>query len=344
MSAVIGFYAHHHGRGHLSRVAAICDALGPERCTVATSRPDALAVLPAGTDLCHLPLDVPLDADPGDVTAGGALHWVPEHPVVLDRTRAIVDWLDARRPDVVLVDVSVEVALTVRLAGTPVVVTRQHGDRCDAAHELGYQVAAALLAPYPEVLEHPSTPSGVRSRTTHVGFVGRRAAGQAWEPEPRRVVVAWGRGHPPPNATELDRAARATPGWDWHMVGPDPAGTLRRVHHHGWLEDPCTMLRTASVVVAPPGYGLVADVASLGAPYVAICEARPFREHHRKAEALEAVGGAITVDGWPAADAWPGLLDEAMRLRPRALDLGGDGATGAAGLLVQVAHRATVPT
>ena len=127
------------------------------------------------------------------------------------------------------------------------------------------------------------------------------------------------------------------------MVGPDPAGRLRRVNHHGWLDDPRAILRTASVVVAPPGYGLVADVASLGAPYVAVCEARPFQEHHRKAEALESVGGAITVDGWPSADRWPRLLEEASRLHPAALDLGGDGATGAAGLLVQVAHRTTLP-
>jgi len=338
MSApTIGFYAHHHGRGHLSRVAAICRVLGPERCTVATSRPDAEDVLPPGTHVSPLPMDVPVDGDVGDVTAGGALHWAPEHPVVLDRTRALLEWLDARRPDVVLVDVSVEVALTVRLAGVPVVVTRQHGDRDDPAHQLGYRIAAALLAPYPAALEHPATPAHVLDRTVHAGFVGPEPDGRPWAPCPDRVVVAWGRGHPPPNAVQLDRAATATPDWDWHMVGPDPAGALRRVRHHGWVDEPGELLASAAVVVSPPGYGLVAEVAALGVPYVAVCEARPFREHHRKAEALEAVGGAVTVDGWPDADRWPALLERAAGMRPGALHLGGDGAAAAAALLVRVA-------
>lgn len=344
-----GFYAHHHGRGHLSRVAAICDELGPARCTVATSRSDARDALPAGTDVEVLPMDVPpAGAEGGDVTAGGALHWAPTHPVQLERTAALLRWLAGRRPAVVLVDVSAEVALTVRLAGIPVVVVRLHGRRSDPAHELAHRIAARVLAPFPAALEHPSTPEHVRVRTVHSGFVAPRVRTSA-PPAPAtrdrcRVVVAWGQGHPPPLAGALDAAAASTPGWEWHMIGPSPDGSLRTVQHHGWVTDPAAHLAAASVVVGPPGDGLVGDVAASGARLVAICEPRPFDEHHHKAEVLEAAGAAVAVDGWPSPSSWPSLLDRASQLEPGVLAaLGLDGARVAADVLRVAARREAVP-
>lgn len=341
-----GLYAHHHGRGHLSRVAEICRTLGPADCTVATSRADAHEVLPSGVDVRLLPIDVPPSgADPGDVTAGGALHWAPTHPVQRERTAALVGWLAERRPAVVVVDVSVEVALTVRLAGTPVVVVRLHGDRRDPPHELAHQIADILLAPFPVALEHPSTPPHVLARTVHTGFVtpAREPAVTSVAGHPRRVLVAWGQGSPPPPAIALDAAAERTPGWEWHMIGPDPAGCLRSVRHHGWVPDPVSHLASAAVVVGPPGDGLVGDVAGAGVPLVATCEPRPFGEHHHKAEMLEAVGAAVSVDGWPAPSSWPSLLARASSIAPDALRaLGTDGARVAAEVLRSCVRREQV--
>lgn len=327
-----GFYAHHHGRGHLSRIRELCLTAGPARCTVATSHPDAVDVLPAGTDVRSLPLDVPPDRSAaGDVRAGGALHWAPEHPVLTDRTASLCRWLDERRPGVVVVDVSVEVALTVRLAGIPVVVVRLHGDRADPAHELAHRVARTVLAPFPAELEQPSTPDEVRAKTLHAGFiVADGGEDRRYGPAPgeQRVLVVWGRGHPPPPAVELDAAAAATPGWTWSMVGPTPeGGAPERVHHHGWVPDLTPHLRAADLVVGPPGDGLVADVAGARRHFVAVCELRPFAEHHRKGEALETVGGAVAVHGWPPTERWPDVLSRAVRLDPAALArLGTDGA------------------
>jgi len=338
-----GFYAHHHGRGHLARIAQIVRELGPAACSVATSCTDAAEVLPGGTDLRVLPMDVPPDGEArGDVTAGGTLHWAPTHAVSLERMRAIVDWLTDRRPGVVLVDVSVEVALTVRLAGVPVVVTRIHGDRDDPPHDLAHRLASAVLAPYPAVLEHPSTPPHVLARTVHTGFVTPPVARRPdVERDPRRVVVSWGQGGPPPPATVLDEAAAATPDHEWHLIGLALDGDLHRVQHHGWVDDPIDHLVRAGVVVGPPGGGLVADVIAAGAPLVAVCEPRPFDEQVRKGEALEAAGAAVSVVGWPEASAWPDLLERAAALEPGALGaLGSDGAAAAADLLRAVAAGA----
>lgn len=337
------FYAHHHGRGHLSRVAMVCRELGPLRCTVATSHPDAVAVLPAGTDLRPLPPDLP-PGPAGDVTAGGALHWAPEHEVSAERTHAIVSWLLDRRPAVVLVDVSVEVALTVRLAGVPTVVVRLHGDRTDAAHDLAHRLAASVLAPFPAELEHPSTPAWVLAKTVHSGFVAPATRGATGSSvRSGGVLVAWGQGHPPPSAAELDAAAAATPDRDWEMLGPRcPDGEPRRVRHHGWVPDPVAHMAASDVVVGPPGDGLVGDVASVGAAYVAVCEPRPFDEHRHKAAALEAIGAAVALDGWPGPEAWPEVLRRADALDRGALTaLPTDGAARIAAHLATVAaeHR-----
>lgn len=339
------FYAHHHGRGHLARVAAVCRELGPERCTVATSHPEASDALPPGADVCSLPTDVP-SGPTGDVTAGGALHWAPEHEVGAARVHAITGWLLDRRPSVALVDASVEVALTVRLAGVPVVVVRLHGDRTDAPHDLAHRLARSIVAPFPAELEHPSTPAWVRVKTVHSGFVtpAPRSTGPDRAPGVQgRVLVVWGQGHPPPPAGALDAAAAATPGRTWEMVGPPcPDGVLERVRHHGWVDDVAACIATADIVIGPPGDGLVGDVAGAGARFVAVCEPRPFDEHRYKAEALGAAGAAIVLDRWPEPGAWRAVLQHADELDPGVLpSLGTDGAARIAAHLGDVAagHR-----
>ena len=71
---------------------------------------------------------------------------------------AIAAWIASRGPDLVLVDVSVEVALLVRLCGDPLRLRAPERRRDDPPHRLAYGWAAGLLAPYPEWLERASTP------------------------------------------------------------------------------------------------------------------------------------------------------------------------------------------
>ena len=62
----IGWYVHHHGAGHRTRMAAV----RPHLDDVVV-----LSSLPGGADDAWVHLAADDDGEPRDVTAGGTLHW-----------------------------------------------------------------------------------------------------------------------------------------------------------------------------------------------------------------------------------------------------------------------------
>ncbi|GIF23138.1 hypothetical protein BJ973_000505 [Actinoplanes tereljensis] len=298
-----GWYLHHHGAGHLTRFRAVRPHL-PGEVVVFSSLPEP-APRPAGTTWVHLDRDNdrppgapdPADADP---TAGGLLHWAPlGHGGHARRLAAIAGAIAARRFDRFVVDVSVEVALLVRLLGVPTVVVTQPGDRNDPPHRLAYATAARVLAPWP---------AGVhRSPATHLVEVGgiSRFDGRtrAVEPDPGTVLVLGG-GVPD---EDLAGAAAATPGIRWQYAGRS-AST--------WIEDPWEALQRAEVVVTAAGQNSVADIAAAGARAVVVPQPRPFDEQAATGRILTERRLAVVEPSWPDDQAWPGLLDRARALRP----------------------------
>ena len=160
---MIGYYVHHHGSGHRSRFEAVAPLL---RDVTAISELD----IPGGL---RLPSDVPSGAIV-DPCADGAFHWVPLHPDAAGRLQILTAWLASRHPAGVVVDVSVEAAVSCRLAGVPTVMVRQLGRRCDRAHELGYRVCDRLIAPWPEELDEDAS-GWIRDKTVYVGYLRRGA-------------------------------------------------------------------------------------------------------------------------------------------------------------------------
>ncbi|WP_202980383.1 glycosyltransferase [Serinicoccus marinus] len=246
-----------------------------------------------------------------------------------------------------MVDVSVEIAVLVRLCGVPVVLGGMPGDREDQPHRLARSLAEAVLAPWPPGAHGDGAASGPAPRTWEVGGISalavaggasgegsaRPGTGQgepgalpagsgqgatgAVEPgrgplgavEPRRggVLVVWGSGGAGPGEHDVE-AARASTGRRWLVRGGD----------HPPSPDLLAEMRAAEVVVCHAGQGAVADVALAGRPAVVLAQPRPHGEQEATARALERRGLAATASGWPAAEAWPGLLD-------RALATGGEG-------------------
>lgn len=296
---MIGWYVHHQGSGHLHRAAAIAEVLDDDVV--------GLSSLPSpGAPFADW---VQLADDAGGtvehVTAGGALHWAPRrHEGLRSRSAQLAAWVERARPDAVVVDVSVEVTLLLRLMGVPVVVTAMPGDRDDAPHTTGYTVADRLLAFFPADVLTPAYLAPFAATTTHVGAVSRFDRRPAAEPAPGTAVLLAGTGGSAVTAQDVDALRRATPGLRWTVLGGPGE----------WCADPWPVLSAADVVVTHAGQNALAEVAAARRPAVVVAADRPFAEQHRTTAALDAAGIAVGLPAWPTADRWPVLL-EAARTR-----------------------------
>ena len=297
----IGYYVHHHGRGHLHRAGAVARALARRHgCTVtglsSFPRPAEWSGDWAGGWVELAPDDDPsplLPTDHGDVTAGGRLHWVPrDHAGLLRRTTQLSAWLEAARPAAVVVDVSVEVSLLVRLHGVPVVGVVLPGERTDAPHRLALDTADALVGCWPDEVTDamlPGLPADVRARVHGVGGLSRHPVDDVPPPGGRRgrtVLYLGGAGGHDLGDAELDArlaAAQAqTPTWTWQVAD------ARR-----WRPDTRTLLQSADVVVTHTGQNAVAEVAAARRPAVLVPQRRPHDE--------QAATARVLADGtWPA--------------------------------------------
>jgi hypothetical protein len=310
---VIGYYVHHQGLGHLTRLQAIAEHLrAPVTGISSLPAPEGWA-----SDWLQLARDDGMPAGEvagADPTAGGVLHWVPRHDLGLaGRAAALTEWVARTRPSLVVVDVSVEVTALLRLSGVPVVVVAMPGERTDRAHSLAYDLADGLLAPWPEAAHAGDWHPDRRARLWAVGGISRfdgrvpPSRPPSVGPATRRVLVLWGGGGRSTSAAEVAAARAATPGWEWVERGPgSPSPDL-------WAD-----LASADVVVTHGGQNAVAEVAAARRPAVVVAQPRPFDEQVATAAAVDRLGVAVGVPTWPPASAWPGLLE-------RALGRGGEG-------------------
>jgi Glycosyltransferase family 28 C-terminal domain len=327
---VIGWYVHHRGAGHLQQLRLVSKHLrSPVAGLSSLARPRSWA-----GGWVTLPPDD--DKPVRDVEAGGALHWAPKlHEGLLRRNATIVRWIERTRPALMVVDVSVEVALLSRLLGIPVVVAAMRGSRGDRPHAQAYDLADALLAPWPGGHDPPGWPGRWVEKTWHVGafsqFDGaprppRSGCGR------RRVLLLAGDGGTDIGPEAVGRARAATLDWSWTVAGV--GGRLDR--GEVW-----SALCESDVVIAHAGQSAVAEVAAARRPAIIVAQQRPHDEQIDTAFTLQRAGIAIGLDRWPPSAELPRLLGDALTLDPSRWSTWspGDGAQTAAGHLDRLAHR-----
>lgn len=333
---MIGYYVHHQGHGHARRALAVARHLRHEVTGLGSGpRPQGWPGSWQALDRDDTPAPDPATAD---LTAHGVLHWAPRHHAgLLARHAQIVTWLTQARPLLVVVDVSVEVSLLVRLCGVPVVLGGMPGERTDRAHTLAHDLAEAILAPWPAGA-HPGSgwPQRWWDKTWEVGGISALAdtpaprgdgAPRSSAGGDRDVLVLWGAGGDGVDEDDLAGAREQTPGWRWTLrSGADTAG-LRQD------------LTAADVVVAHAGQGAVADLALTRRPAVVVGQPRPHGEQEATLAALERLDLAETSRGWPGPQEWPQLLDRALRRGGQGWSRwGGDGGARAAARLDALAR------
>ncbi|MER7800247.1 glycosyltransferase [Streptomyces sp. NB004] len=321
---MIGYYVHHQGRGHLHRAQCIAaQTAAPVTGLSSLARPDDWP-----GDWIDLSSDTGAETATADPRASGRLHWAPRHHAGL-RTRmaAIAAWVERSVPALLVSDVSVEVATLARLMGVPVVVSAMRGDRSDPAHRLAYDLADALLAPWPSILAEPGWPTQWYAKTEYTGAFslhdGRTRDHR--DADGKDVLLMLGAGGAELTRDDVRQAAEATPGWRWTVLG-GPGG---------WTDDPWPLLCRANVVITHAGQNALAECAAAHAPAIVIPQPRPHGEQHATARALTAGGLATVCAQWPAPYEWPALLESARYTGGEdwALWAPGDGAARAARLL-----------
>ena len=178
----IGYYAHHHGSGHCrqaDKLAALLPVNLRKHFIVFTSlAADAYPFTTVAEE--QIVRLTPEDKLEDDILLGRAgEYWQPESlhysPVgnsdIQTRSWQIINGIKQHNIDLMIVDVSVEVAMLCRVASMPYLYVRLAGIRDDTPHVNAFAGALALLAPYPTTLEAADTENWSKQKTLYLDFL-----------------------------------------------------------------------------------------------------------------------------------------------------------------------------
>lgn len=327
-----GYFVHHQGRGHAVRCAALAWALPPERpLVIFCARDDIFPPLPPQARIVTIPSlfepngeEVAMD----QVATPSTLHCAPlGWPGIRQAMAIIAAWFGSAHPELMICDVSAEIAQLSRICSVPHVKVLQHGDRDDAGHRAAYDGAAGLLAPFHRCLAQPEWAGDMLAKTCFAGGLGadvampdravaRRRLGFAPD-EQIILVVSGGGGSGHLTSAALGVGARGLPEarWltigeiarDWHATEP------ANLDHRGWVDAADDHIAAADLVISSTGNTTCQQVLSAAKPWIVVPEWRYFDEQHRKAQALAAAGVATVLPHLPSsARAWHAALSDAF--------------------------------
>ncbi|WP_346291333.1 glycosyltransferase [Sphaerothrix gracilis] len=318
----IGWFFNAHGSGHYHRLQAILPYFAK------TTQLTSLSYQPA--QLTHQGNQVPHITLPAYNQTGlnpylrkqawQTLHGMQlNHGVNAPVFAALTRWLATWRPDLMVVDVALEIALAARLCGIPVVYVRQHGKRWDLGHQIAYEGSMALIAPFSAAMEQADCPGWIQRKTWYSGGFcrfqpGATARPRAFQSDRPNIVVLIGSGGTAIQSADIAAAAQATPTWQWFVLGQlDPPESLTaNVRLLGRIKTVHPYLQHADLVVANAGHNTVMEIGAVEAPFLCLPAQRPFKEQLCKAEVLSRLDLAVVRHRWPSEAEWPALLQTAQ--------------------------------
>ncbi|MEO1635540.1 MAG: glycosyltransferase [Cyanobacteria bacterium J06631_9] len=327
----IAFYLNLQGAGHCRRFEAVAQHL-----------PDSFELAVVGMDGPPSVRDIGRSVKKIRVSGWGAPSAVPfvqqqhsydYHDFMVNHgdntafTYQMVSFLHNWRPDLLVCDVGLEASILARLCGIPSVYARQHGERWDKGHTLAYEWAVSLMAPFAQQMEQLDCPRWIREKTFYSGGFSRfqrrekaAIAPTSYSAQKPNVLVMIGFGGTEITADKIERAAAATPQWNWHVLGACSNQNGHRVPgnlcYHGVIENVWPYLCHADLVVANAGHNSTMEIAAAGVPSLCIPAPRHFREQMCKAAVLKRLNLSIVVKQWPSPSDWSHLMKKAAALDP----------------------------
>lgn len=245
----------------------------------------------------------------------------------------MVSFLSRWQPDLMVVDVGLEASILARMCGIPTIYMRQHGCRWDRGHQLAYEWACSLLAPFDERMEQAECPDWIQEKTVYSGGFSRFSGWEKSEHMPisyandrPNILVMTGFGGTEITRHQLMAAASATPAWQWHFVGAQAQPHFneeyqdeplsRNVCYHGVVEDIWPYLCHAALVVSNAGHNSTMEIMTAGVPALFIPAKRPFTEQACKAEMIESLNLGVVSTQWPEPSDWRKIYARSHALDP----------------------------
>ncbi|OXL19185.1 hypothetical protein [Psychrobacter sp. DAB_AL32B] len=313
----LGYYAHHHGSGHcrqIDKLAALLPVDAKRQLIVFTSLSlddyafscldEQQIIRLQAEDECA---DDVLKGRAGEHWQPASLHYSPVgNSNIQKRSHQILDTIYQHHIDLMIIDVSVEVAMLCRAASIPYLYIRLPGIRDDTPHLNAFAGALALLAPYPRLLEATMTPEWVGKKTLYLDFINTAQQKELtyrefieilaklntsnlkdWEEDTSTIItVIKGYGGHEAIDMKLPELRRLLPSAFIISLGPINDNMRCHVDIAAQVNDVTPFIQHSDYLLMACGLNAVAQVYDYATPLVVLPDDRPHQEQEVMAQAL----------------------------------------------------------
>ncbi len=321
----LGYYAHHHGSGHcrqIDKLAALLPVDARRQLIVFTSLSSDAYTFTSIDETQIVSLQAEDECDDDVLKGRAGKHWQPASlhysPVgnsnIQKRSHQILDTIYQRKIDLMIIDVSVEVAMLCRAASIPYLYIRLPGIRDDTPHLNAFAGALALLAPYPRLLEATMTPEWVGKKTLYLDFINTAQQKELfyhefikilaklntsnvkdWKEAPHTIItVIKGYGGHEAIDMKLPELRQLLPSAFIISLGPINDEMRYHVDIATQVNDVTPFMQHSDYLLMACGLNAVAQAYDYTTPLVVLPDDRPHQEQEVMAQALINQGRALS--------------------------------------------------
>jgi len=278
---MLAYYAHQHGSGH-SNYAQIFARHSGYKMPVFTS---SKFQFDPQVDLISMPAEDPDGTGVGTDTIPNPdyLHYSPVgQKSIQERSALFLNEITNRSINLVIVDLSVEIAALCRSSSIPYAYVRLPGKRDDLAHIQAFQGATFLLAYYPAELDGPEIPQWIKDKTIYTGFFSKfdNTSNSNYKAS-KSVRIFTGNGGNKNLIQNLPHLRTIFSDYPVEVYGMDKGDYhASNLSYKGKYSDPRTLMINSSIIVANCGLNLTSEILSLGRTFISIPEDRPYGEQY----------------------------------------------------------------